>query len=1309
MPAPSPARVREAALCFTPDEFQQLIDQEPGRFWVLVAVLPSYDNLEIAETFRWYKAQGKTRAAKIWADVRNRAMDSDDFVLKVGDHVLPIDGKLVDLPPPENGVLVIHAVKIEATESQVEGSGAPERFNAKTRSSQATVQPRPPLQPLDRNRSTTPRAPPPVKPEHRDSFGARARSSSPVPPTSPLSSVPPTPQLLAGAAAASSSSALKSQHSTISAAAEPTPDAAADEPEPEYKPRERENLFVDSQDQGAAQVPERGQFLAQLATEETPERLEAGVQAGLKVLSELEVPLTELGANEDAQAWLAHINRVRKEAVQNRTVVGVVGNTGAGKSSVINAMLDEERLVPTNCMRACTAVVTELSYNYSHDERAKYRAEIEFIKPDEWRKELNVLFQEAFDESGRVSAEVSNQDSEAGVAYAKIRAVYFQKTREMLANTTIESLMADKRVRSVLGSTRKITSPDVRSFYEKLQQVIDSKEKGQEKRDKHGNITHNVKRVFEHWPLIKVVKIYVKSPALSTGAVIVDLPGVHDSNAARAAVAEGYMKQCTGLWIVAPITRAVDDKAAKNLLGDTFKRQLKFDGTYSAVTFICSKTDDISVTEATDSLQLGDKMEELDEKLSDIALRQRQLRKEKKQVEDDAEDHEAASEELEDTLDTWEQLFDQADAGKTVYAPTQSKKRKAASSSPPPRKRCRRAVESDDEDASETLNEPANTDEQDDTNDTAPVREALTASAIEEKIEELKQLKKEARRAKNAAKTRKDEIANELDELEEEAATLEAKKSAICIAGRNQYSRGAIQQDFAQGIRELDMENAEEENPDEFNPDEDLRDYDEVARTLPVFCVSSRAYQKLSGRMKKDSPVPGFTHIDETEVPLLQAHCKKLTVKGRQANCRRFLNSVKQLLLSLALWSSDDGTGVKLTTQQQSAEKQYLSRKLKELEKQLEKVVEETLKDAVETLHDQLFAKLDPAVQSAITEALPKAESWGLPQSAGGLHWGTYRATVRRSGVFSGSAGPRDFNSDLTEPIYRQLATIWEKVFQRRLPTILQSFKRQATNVVKQFHGVMETRTRERGSGAARLQILTQQLDQYSTTFGDLCSTAVTSLNEGQREINREFVPAITEAMEPAYQLAADERGRGSSMRMKGHVTSHIQGTKEHMFQAASQNVQESLKQLCKTIKESMLQKADEVYLHMYRDYTSVMNGSNVGDIQLSREERVARREVDQMLTTADQHFHEVLDRDVEELKTQLDTDHDQGDDGKNAVEEIRDFDDFDNDAENDAEGGHDEEGRDHHSGSPLNGSEQAECSALYEQHDDGGVSDEDV
>lgn len=145
--------------------------------------------------------------------------------------------------------------------------------------------------------------------------------------------------------------------------------------------------------------------------------------------------------------------------------------------------------------------------------------------------------------------------------------------------------MNEHSVKSLLGTTKHIEKPQSETFYAALQSYVDSKEK----KDQKGQ-----KKKMEFWPLIKEVRIYTKADALSTGAVIVDLPGVHDSNVARAAVAEGYMKQCTGkrktqalfavtnypltgLFIVAPINRAVDDKVAKSLLGESFKRQLKFE------------------------------------------------------------------------------------------------------------------------------------------------------------------------------------------------------------------------------------------------------------------------------------------------------------------------------------------------------------------------------------------------------------------------------------------------------------------------------------------------------------------------------------------------------------------------------------------------------------------------------------------------------------------------------------------------------------------------------------------------------------
>lgn len=56
-------------------------------------------------------------------------------------------------------------------------------------------------------------------------------------------------------------------------------------------------------------------------------------------------------------------------------------------------------------MRACTAVVTEISYNNEDD--GLYRASIEFISAAEWEKELRVLFQDLMDASGEVRNKLS--------------------------------------------------------------------------------------------------------------------------------------------------------------------------------------------------------------------------------------------------------------------------------------------------------------------------------------------------------------------------------------------------------------------------------------------------------------------------------------------------------------------------------------------------------------------------------------------------------------------------------------------------------------------------------------------------------------------------------------------------------------------------------------------------------------------------------------------------------------------------------------------------------------------------------------
>lgn len=149
-------------------------------------------------------------------------------------------------------------------------------------------------------------------------------------------------------------------------------------------------------------------------------------------------------------------------------------------------------------MRACTAVVTEISYN---DAEIPYRAQIEFIKSADWERELKTLFQDLIDSNGNVSRECSNPDTEAGVAYAKIKAVYPRKTKEDIANSSIGSML--REVSQVLGATRDIEESDSLRFYQRLQHYVDSKEKstGDKEKDKKKE-----RREMEFWPLIRVVR-----------------------------------------------------------------------------------------------------------------------------------------------------------------------------------------------------------------------------------------------------------------------------------------------------------------------------------------------------------------------------------------------------------------------------------------------------------------------------------------------------------------------------------------------------------------------------------------------------------------------------------------------------------------------------------------------------------------------------------------------------------------------------------------------------------------------------------
>jgi hypothetical protein len=256
------------------------------------------------------------------------------------------------------------------------------------------------------------------------------------------------------------------------------------------------------------------------------------------------------------------------------------------------------------------------------------------------------------------------------------------------------------------------------------------------------------------------------------------------------------MKMCTGLWIVAPITRAVDDKAAKSLLGESFKRQLKYDGTYSRVTFICSKTDDISITEASDSLGLEEAMSSKWDRYDKIERDQKRVKKELAELRESKAVFGEVLSDTDDQLEAWDKLRDDLEDGKTVYAPVPgSKKRKKSDKLPKQRKKRTFERTSDDDNFIDDDDDVSSQDELQ--ADAASQGEPLTSEIIEAKIAELKSTKKEARLQRRELDSRILTLREELKGLDSAHDEIEAEMSKICISGRNQYSKGAIQQDVS--------------------------------------------------------------------------------------------------------------------------------------------------------------------------------------------------------------------------------------------------------------------------------------------------------------------------------------------------------------------------------------------------------------------------------------------------------------------------------------------------------------------------------
>ncbi|KAJ7744514.1 hypothetical protein DFH07DRAFT_25631 [Mycena maculata] len=714
-------------------------------------------------------------------------------------------------------------------------------------------------------------------------------------------------------------------------------------PEPESADVPMDDLTPATNASATIQRADPNDYIKYSSADDIDYTPEHALQQGLKMVNTMASKLKGLQLGPRRQeVWLREIASLRSQSAPS-TLIAICGATGAGKSSTLNAILDDN-IVPTSGMRACTAVVTEIAYH----KKKTIDGDISFLSEAEWKAELDILLGDLVDEDGNLKRS-TDLKSDAGVAWQKVHAVYPTITQEKLVTMTPDQIIAkDPKIANILGATKSIVARDSKTFAVEINKYIDSKDrkggkdkkkdKGKERKDKAKEPNSPAL-----WPLIRQVNVRCGAAALSTGAILVDLPGTGDANAARNSIAKEYMKKSNCIWILAPITRAVDDKIAKDLLGEAFRTQLMMDQNYndSAITFIATKCDDISCSEVISALGLDDdlELEDIQDRIDQIVEETSDCKKKKmsadrllKAIDQELKETRAIRKEYEEhreALKEGKPFVPRLTAVKSEKRQsTESKKRKntrGGKEASPKRRRSGSFVCNDDDDDDERMgssdeedldpdaedsdssndsgsesdnddkesdaeneDDKDSNDEQDsDVESIHDAEEEVTEEFLKGKIVETEDKIKDARERQSEMRKQKKEANDALATLKQKAAAAQKEKNAFCSLKRSESSRGVLKEDFRAGLKDLDDAAAEQRDPANFDPSVSLRDYDAI--DLPVFTTSSRDYVRIKKQVKGDGDPTCFSNVEDTGIPELQQWCHALTKSSRERAAERFL------------------------------------------------------------------------------------------------------------------------------------------------------------------------------------------------------------------------------------------------------------------------------------------------------------------------------------------------------------------------------------------------------------------------------------
>ncbi|KAK3082167.1 hypothetical protein LTS18_000097 [Coniosporium uncinatum] len=284
--------------------------------------------------------------------------------------------------------------------------------------------------------------------------------------------------------------------------------------------------------------------------------------------------------------------------------VAVIGNSGVGKSSLINSVLGVDKLISTagKC-RAVTMLATEHRKPFA-EQKKPFAAEIQLSDLDTCMDAFAAHLQTVYryfhpeEEEGKNDSEGEEGESEATNPPSRPKqGSKIQMIKSPAATTrpprtpSWQSSQTDRNSRhlhrrmwiskdmlSELGKwladtferyqlqqgVRYFEAHSSSEFVELIKPYTDSLHA----KDKYADDDSPVL-----WPIVRTVKIGLHSQLLEKGIVLVDLPGVSDVNRQRAKATEEHLLVCNYALLVGEIKRILDDVAVHNFLLEAAHRK----------------------------------------------------------------------------------------------------------------------------------------------------------------------------------------------------------------------------------------------------------------------------------------------------------------------------------------------------------------------------------------------------------------------------------------------------------------------------------------------------------------------------------------------------------------------------------------------------------------------------------------------------------------------------------------------------------------------------------------------------------------